>query len=37
MAKEGEPIAKISKFTKLPVEELTAYFKQTNVNISNTG
>jgi len=35
MAKEGEPIAKISKFTKLPVEELTNYFKQENVSITN--
>jgi len=35
MAKEGEPITKISKFTKLPVEELTNYFKQENVSINN--
>lgn len=34
MAKEGEPVAKISKFTKLPVEELTDYFKKENVSVN---
>jgi len=28
MAKEGEPIEKISKFTKVPVDELNEYFKR---------